>query len=134
MLNKVGILISSGLITFIVLIMGIAEPFKMCGDAWRTCMTWNYSLSLIFIPIIPFFVFALITYYMRTQIYDLWVRVALVWLATSMIIIATTPDPLTGGFGPQILFGKGDIALLTSTMMVIISISVICWKYFQRRK
>ena len=134
MLNKKILLLISGILALFVVVMGTSEPFRLCGDSWRTCMDINYNLSLVLMSIVPFSIFALITYFMRDEVYTAWVRVALWMLGISMVLIVITPEPETGGFGPQISFGKPDVALLTCALFVFISTVLIAWKYWQLRK
>ena len=127
--------ITSGLATLIFLILNQIGTFQLCGGkVYGSCMDSLHNFFEIFVPILPFFVFALITYFLREEVYKAWVRIALWMLGISMILIAVAPEAQTGGFGPQISFGKPDVALLTSVGLVFISIAVIAWKYWQLRK
>src|ERR1051325_9431162 len=135
MLTKKVITFASGLIVAVFLILDSIGTFRLCGGkVYGSCMESLHSSLGIFLPVFPFFIFAVIAYFLREEVYKTWVRVALVWLAISMILIAITPDITPGGFGPQISFGKSDVALLTSGASVIISIVTIAWKYFSPRK
>ena len=72
----------------------------------------------------------LIIFWMREEVYRTWVKIALWLLAISMVLILLAPNAQTGGFGPQISFGKPDVALFTSATLVIVSVITIGWKYW----
>ncbi|MBM3260944.1 hypothetical protein FJY93_00835 [Candidatus Kaiserbacteria bacterium] len=86
------------------------------------------------LPIIPLFFFSLITYKMRDVVTQAWMRFALVWIPLSIVLAALTPDSPAGGFGPQISLGKGDTVFVMSLLFVLISLTIITWKYLATRK
>ena len=135
MLNKKVVVGVSVLAVGVFLALNHIGTFELCGGkVYGSCMDSLHSFFGIFLPIVPFFVFALITYFMRDEVYKTWVRVAFWMLGISMILIAITPGAQTGGFGPQISFGKPDVAFLACLLFVLVSIVLIAWKYFLLRK
>ena len=125
-------------VSFILVVIYIAldhlGTYELCGRVYGTCMHSLHNVFIIFTPILPLFVFALITYFMREEVYKAWIRFAIPMLGISMLLTAIMPDSQGGGFGPQISFGKPDIALLASAIFVIVSIIIIVKKYLQLRK
>jgi hypothetical protein len=97
-------------------------------------MDLNYKLDLMLFPFVPLFFFSLITYFMRDEVFKLWVKFALPATATSMLLIFLTKDSTPGGFGPQIAFGKGDVALATTALFVLISIGIIVFALIKNRR
>lgn len=85
-------------------------------------------------PLILLFIFSLITYFMRDSVFRAWAWFAIPATLVSMLLIYITPEYSGGGFGPQISVGKGDVALLTSAVFVVVSIVVIVTSYVVRKK
>ena len=92
------------------------------------------SLESYFIPIFPLFFFSLVTYWMRDEVYRAWFKFAKWWIPGSMLLILLTPsDTGGGGFGPQLSFGKPDVALLASLLFFIISTVLVTRAFFKSR-
>jgi hypothetical protein len=51
-----------------------------------------------------------------------------------MFLILIMPSDTGGGFGPQISLGKGDVALVTSFFFILISLTLIAYKFFTLKK
>ena len=136
MVNKKIVAGVSGLLALLTIVMGTLQPFRLCGDSWRSCMDFNYVVDLTMVPTIPFFLFALITYFLPEKVYQLWLKFALPALALSMILIAMTTDtPAPAGFGgPGWGYGKGDVALYISALFVLVSICVIVGAWLAYRE
>ena len=98
------------------------------------CVDTLFYSSIVLLPVFPLFLFSLITYFMREEVYKAWIKFALWALGISMVLIAITPDMPASGFGPQISFGKSDVALLTSALFVIVSIVLIVRAHLKTRK
>lgn len=109
---------------FIVLIF--SRPIGLCPSySFSNCARFTDSMAEIMIPIIPFFLFSLTTYFLRDEVFKLWIKFAIPGVLVSMLLIFITPESTGGGFGPQIAIGKGDTALVTSVFFIIISIFII---------
>ncbi|MCX6790096.1 MAG: hypothetical protein NTV60_01050 [Candidatus Kaiserbacteria bacterium] len=80
-------------------------------------------------PIIPLFIFSLITYKMRDDVYRVWIRFSCAWIPLSMILIFVSPE-YSGGFGiPLYSMTKGSVAFMSSLLFVLISLLIVVWKY-----
>ena len=126
------------LISFLAVTLLIGADYlgtdTLCGGSQYTrCMRELHSFFTIFIPVFPLFFFSLITYFLRDEVFETWAKFAIPGVLASMVLIYITTDTVGGGFGPQIMFGKGDTALLTSALFVILSAGIVVWKYFATR-
>ncbi len=148
-MNKKIILTISGFAALLLFSIDALGTYKICGvendgntflywlissNLHLDCINFIYGILIVFLPILPFFLFALITYFMREEVYRAWIRFAIPMLGISMLLTALMPDSQGGGFGPQISFGKPDVALLTSAIFVVISIILIARSYLSLRK
>jgi hypothetical protein len=136
--DKTKVLMISGLLAVTVIVWDYIGNYRICDYLSKnghegSCPFVLINVESALILIFPFFLFTLITYFMREEVYKTWVRFAIWWLAISMLLILIMPESETGGFGPQISFGKGDVALLTCVFFVIVSIFLIAWKYWRVR-
>ena len=130
-MNKKTILIVSGLITGILLVANWIGTFQLCGGReYGQCMDYSYSTMINFLPIIPLFLFSLITYKMRDEVYMAWLRFARVWIPVSMILIFLAPE-----YSSDWMYSieKGPIAFFSSLLFVIIALTLIVWKRFSLR-
>ncbi len=124
----------TGLITCLLIVVNFIGTYPLCHNEAGQCVD-NIFNSFVFLEtLVPVFIFSLVTFFMRQEIYQTWIKVALGWLVISIILIAVTQDQPAAGFGPQISFGKGDVALLTSALSVIISLAAIAWGWSASRK
>lgn len=131
MISKKTLLAVSGILSVLIVAMGTLEPFRLCGGLWRECMDLNYIIDLLFLPIIPLFILALITYKMRDEVYRAWLRFAYVWIPLSMLLIFLAPEYSTDWMFPVV---KGTVAFFSSILFVIISLILIVWKYVVARR
>ena len=128
---KNWVLFVSGALSAIVLFMATQEPFKFCGETWRDCMHLNFVAVQTLFPIIPLFLFSLVTYFMRESVYSMWAKFAIPATLFSILAIFFTQDSSGGGFGPQLSFGKGDVALICGALFVLISLAIIAYGYLR---
>ena len=131
MIKKNILLITSGILAGFAIVMGSFEPFRLCGDSWRNCMSINYDIDLVLIPIIPLFLFSLITYFMRDDVYRVWARFSYIWVPISMVLIFLAPEYSSSFIYP---ITKGSVAFISSLLFTLISLILIIWKYFATRR
>lgn len=121
-----------------LMFFGLSPLFSWCYD--RLWCQYNFIDGILyFIPyltiFLPLFFFSLVTYWMREGVYQSWFRFARWWIPLSMLLILIMPsDTGGGGFGPQLSLGKGDVALATSFLFALISVTLIAYKFFTLRK
>lgn len=88
------------------------------------------SVALILFPIVPLFIFSLITFKMREEIWETWWKFARVWTPLSMLVILFSPS--TGNW--MIPIEKGSVAFVSMCTFAFISIVLILMKYSLKRK
>ncbi|MDP2655239.1 MAG: hypothetical protein Q8P17_01625 [bacterium] len=94
-------------------------------------MDFSYSLIIGFFPVIPLFLLSLITYKMSEEVYRAWLRFANVWIPLSIVLIFLAPEYSGDWMFPVV---KGTVAFFSSLLFVLISLLIICWKYFTSRR
>lgn len=136
MFDKINVFIGSLVGCVLFLISLFPKQIGLCSSSYdySTCLQVADIMATIFLPVIPFFIFVCLTYFMRKEIYGAWIKFGVLMLGTAMLLTAVTPNSVSGGFGPQILIDSSDVALLTSVIFVIVSIVVIYRAYSQTRK
>lgn len=83
--------------------------------------------------IFPFvFLFSLITYFMKDEIFSAWWKFTYKWALLTMILVLITPGG-SGSFFPS-LISPGVVAFLMSCLFAIISIVIIIVKLIQTHK
>jgi len=89
------------------------------------------SLSFLFFPTIPLFIFSLITYKMKDQVFQSWWKFARVRILVSMLPILISPS-----YSYALMFPleKGVVALFFSAIFVGISTILIVYQSFSLRK
>ena len=132
MISKKTLLVVSGGITVTLFVLNWIGTFRLCGgQEYGQCMDLAYGAIISFLPIIPLFILALITYKMRDEVYRAWLRFAYVWIPLSMLLIFLAPEYSTDWMFPVV---KGTVAFFSSILFVIISLILIVWKYVVARR
>ena len=135
MISKKILLIVSGMVTVTLFVLNWVGTFKLCGgQEYGQCMDFSYGAIINLFPTFPLFLFSLITYKMRDEVYRTWVRFSYVWISLSMILIFFSPE-YASSFGITLYpITKGSIAFISSFLFIIISLALILWKYFSLRR
>ena len=89
-----------------------------------------HLLFLNFVPTFPLFLFSLLTYFMKEEVYRAWSRFALVWIPLSMLLIFLAPEYSTDW---MYRIEKGSVALATSAIFAVVSLVIVGVKYFKSR-
>lgn len=129
-MNKKKLIVSSilGVIIFIVFLIISAKGW--CNLNFLCQRSHDDSIALVLFPIIPLFIFSLITFKMNEEVWKSWWKFARIWTLLSMLAILFSPS--TGNW--MIPIEKGSVALVLMVAFVIISIILIVAKYFQKNK
>lgn len=128
---KKSLLMASGLLSLALIIWEFFGNYRLCDLVAKdghlgNCPFILSSAETFLLPFVSLFLFSLVTYFMREEVFRTWAWFALPWTALSMVLIYLTPEYSGGGgFGPQIVLGKGDTALAMMALFVVISIIVI---------
>ena len=130
-MSKKTLFITSGIGTSLLVLLNWIGTFKLCGgQEYGQCMDFAYSAIINFLPIIPLFLFSLITYKMRDEVYCAWSRFAYVWIPLSMIAILFAPEYSGDWMYPVT---KSSIAFLSSLLFVTISLGIVIWESIAAR-
>jgi hypothetical protein len=98
--------------------------FFFCKDSF----VWIVHIIRIF-PII--FLFSLITYKMRNEVFRLWVRFTYVWLPLTLILVFVAPE-YQNSWLP--VYEKGFVSFVFSATYFLISLILVTIKYISLRK
>jgi hypothetical protein len=82
--------------------------------------------------ILPMFIFSLITYFLREEVFRAWFRFTYWWIPLSFIIVlfSSSRQPANiVGISDQAIFG-----VLTLGLYVLVSLSIVVLKYFTPRR
>lgn len=122
-------LILSGIISVILVILNFIGTYRLCGSrGYGSCMDIFYDAIVNFLPIIPLFIFSLITYKMRDEIFQAWWKFSRVWIPLSMIAILISPS-----YGNWMIpIEKGTVAFFSSIVFCIISLIIIIRQSFKK--
>lgn len=131
-MTKKRILIFAGIVSVILMVLNYIGTFNLCGGKiYGVCMDILFDLIMFFVPIIPLFIFSLITYLMRENVFQLWWRFARVWIPISMLAILISPSNSHNWMFP---IEKGTVAFVSSVLFTIISlILIIVWQVKERK-
>ena len=122
MITKKSLLWFSGLLTGLVILWDYVGNYKLCGgEVEVTCAHFLGNIELIFFLVIPIFIFSLITYWMRNEVFSIWLKFTYFWIPVSVIAIILTPETT----GSLFEIDKGFISLVFSALFVILSILII---------
>ena len=128
-MKKIFVGISAlGSIIFVLLLY--ARQIGICATySYSTCSVTTDALAQTLSIFVVFFIISCGTYFLRDEIFSFWSKFAIPGAILSMILIYITPDQNAGGFGPQLSTGKGDTAIVTSALFVLISLLIIIGQY-----
>lgn len=126
LLTKKNILILSLSGTILVVLFGMLG-MESCyrNTTCKMFRDWlsfeSFSSSILFLPL---FLFSLITYRMRDEIFETWVKFTLWWSGVTIILVILAPAD-----DPSLLpITKLVVALASTAVLTIISSALVLWK------
>lgn len=128
---KKNVFISTGIVSVLLTTLNFIGTYKLCGSkGYGTCMEVVYDIMVILLPIIPLFIFSLITYKMREEVFESWWKFARIWIPLSMLAVLVSPS-----YGNWMIpIEKGTVAFASSILFVIISLVLIIWQSIKEKK
>ncbi len=131
MRRKRTVLIFSVVVSGFLLVWNVMGNYAICNflvtdGALTNCPFILTKVGINFFPIIPLFLFSLITYKMRDEIYRAWLRFAYVWIPLSMVAILLAPEYSGDWMYPVV---KGTVAFFSSVLFALVSLGIIIWRY-----
>lgn len=131
-LTKRKILLALGLLTALLFMIDRVGRVRLCGgDFFHGFCASTYFLfidSAIFI--IPAFVYCLIVYKMRDEIFWSWAKFA-AWFVPISIVITSTASTSSNSYVFQ--SDQEVFTLLLVPSFIVISLSIIIWKWYSLR-
>lgn len=97
--------------------ISLCPPFS-----YSTCSELFDGLAMAFFPVLPLFLFSLITYFMREEVFQAWFRFARIYIPAAILLILLAPSYTHNWMFP---YDKGMAAFIFSAGFVLISIGVI---------
>lgn len=126
--RRVAFILFAGIGLFFV--SGFSRELSYCPSySYSSCAFFFDGFAQVFLPIFPAFLFSLITYKMRDEVYRTWFKFARWWIPLSMLVIFLAPEYPSNFMSP---IEKGTVALLFSALFVIISTVIVGRKYFRK--
>ncbi len=100
-----------------LLVVNFIGTYKVCSNIFE-CTELLVASMLILFPIIPLFLFSLITYKMSEEVFQDWWRFARIFVPLAMFLILITPAYTHNWMFPVV---KGTVAVALSVLFVAIS-------------
>ena len=118
------------IVTFFV--FAFAQEISLCpAYSYSACMGIFNGLAEALLPVFPLFLFSLITYKMREEVYQAWFRFVRWWIPLSVLLIFIAPEYSHDWLYP---IEKGSVVFLTSAIFLIVSLLIIVAKYISLRR
>ncbi|MDD5463727.1 MAG: hypothetical protein PHP62_01155 [Candidatus Moranbacteria bacterium] len=131
-MTKKRLFIFSGGASVILVLLNYIGTFSLCGGReYNACMDIIFDAMLILFPVIPLFLFSLITIKMREEIFQYWWKFARFLIPASMLTILISPSYTHNWMFP---IEKGTVALASSAFFLIASLFIIAHKSLQSGK
>ncbi len=134
-MTKKNIAISSIIGAVILLVWDYVGNVYWCtwgGVEHYDCLDTLSGVEIFLLPILPIALLSLITYKMRDEVFNAWMKFAIWFVPLTMFLTFITPDS-SGSLGLP-AFGKGVVAFLLTALFTIISILIILVRFFTSRK
>jgi hypothetical protein len=129
-LTKKRILFLSFFGLIIQIISRYSVDFGVCENYASSCFDLSYLFIIYSIISIPLFVFSVITYKLKDEVFISWKNFSIWWIPLSFVIITMFPTDTHGmDFVPII---KGTVSLLLSSLYSVISLVIILYKSFKK--
>ena len=134
-MRKKNVLFASGIILAVLFGLEYVGTYALCdfiisNGHEGNCPFVLSDIEIILSPILALFIFSLITYKMRDEIFQSWWRFARVWVPLSMIVTFFTPSYTHNWMFPIV---KANVALLLSAIFIIVSFIKITQAYRSKK-
>jgi uncharacterized membrane protein len=123
-LSKKRMLFGSLLLSILGIILGSMSDSGNCGQS-DSCLLVAYPL-LAFVPV---FVFSLIAYFQKEEVFTSWRKLTNRWLVVTVILVAVSPAVHADMIG----FEKKSTLFILVSIYVTISLVLIAYKSYKLR-
>lgn len=124
-LTSLGVIALSGIVVY------LGENIFCSHGSNIACVQSFDSFGTVILPLVPLFLFSLITYFLPMRFFQAWYKFALVWTALAMIAIFFVPE-----YSGQLMYAitKGSVAFYSAVLFCVISISIVLFTLFRDEK
>jgi len=124
------------LVSFVLSALSVISIFSrqinVCPNySYSNCANFFDTLFIILSPFVFLFIFSLITYPMRENVFQLWWKFARVWMLISMLAILISPSNSHNWMFP---IEKGIVASFSFLVHSIVSIIIILSRYYALKR
>lgn len=123
-MTKKSVLFVSGILVTVLVFLEYLGTYRVCDFIFISgheggCPFVMSGIESILFPIIPLFLFSLITYKMSEVVFQDWWRFARIFVPLAMFLILITPAYTHNWMFPVV---KGTVAVALSALFIIISL------------
>jgi hypothetical protein len=136
MLSKKIVLSISGFISLLLLISNSFGNSRLCSVfSWNRCLDVIFHIELYLVPFLAIFVMMLFLYFLRVEVYKIWIWFTVLWIVISEILIYLAPDYGNEGF-LSISLTKNLVVFYTFWTFFAVSLllSIATYLYFWLKK
>jgi len=108
-------------------IAGYAIPL-LCGVYSYICQDRLETFFPFLLLFFPIFLFSLITYFLREEVFRAWLRFTYWWLPLSFVMIYLAAGSSGGSFGIPNVLDQETVAFIFSALFALISLILIAIK------
>ena len=119
----------SGTIVALLVLLGTVGD-QVCGEGNIRCMVKITNIIQMLYPFFPLFFLSLITFWMREEIFRVWLRFACWWIPLTIILVAISPST-SADF--QII-DREFVAMVFTLLFTLVSLILIAYKSLALRK
>ena len=132
MVTKRNVLLVSAVAVLIA--VGLTYPWKigLCGSDSYGCINNIQSFSTILDIFFPTLILSLVTFKLRQEIFQAWMRYALWWVPLTVVLTLIAPNDRSQSIPFPSTKGMVDLGLVT--IFVIVSIGIILYKWSPVKK
>lgn len=121
--------VASVVVVFLALVLiFLPSPYR-CGVYENICDSFGNTF-LVLIVFLPLFLFSLITYRMREEVFLAWWMFTRLWVPLSMLLVLLMPSDN----GPFIPIDKGHVSILMSGFFFLLSAAIVVTTSVKTRK
>ena len=116
----------------ILIIAALSRQIGFCPPySYSICAAASDRFAEALLPVVPLFIFSLITYWPRNEIYESWFRFARWWIPLSMLAILIAPE-----YSSDWMYSieKGTVAFATSALFALVSLIIIIARWASLRE
>jgi glucan phosphoethanolaminetransferase (alkaline phosphatase superfamily) len=126
-MTKKKVLIGSGILAMGIIFFDYIGTYSWCdyfifNGHQGNCPFILSGLEMLFFPVLPLFLFSLITYRLRAEAFQSWWKFARIATPLSMFLIFIAPSYSHDWMFP---IEKGSVALMTTILFIFISIILL---------